>query len=152
MLHRYNTNFSFWVALSIPVALLLLPRLARGYQHAAFPLRRSGGVLQMTTSSSEKGKLLVLCGTGFLGQTICKRATLEGYSVTSLSRRGLPSPESSKSSVGNIEYRMGDACKIESISNVLSEGGYVGKSERLFRLLIYLIFIDYGIDRRSILN
>jgi hypothetical protein len=137
MLNRYNTNFALWVALSIPVALLLLPILAQGYQHAAFPSRRSGSVLQMTTSSSEKGKVLVLGGTGFLGQTLCKRATLEGYSVTSLSRRGLPSPESSKNSVGNIEYRMGDARKIESISNILNEGGYVGKSERLFRLLIY---------------
>jgi uncharacterized protein YbjT (DUF2867 family) len=71
----------------------------------------------------------VLGGTGFLGQTVCKRATLEGYAVTSLSRRGLPSPE--KSTDNNnpvaIDYRMGDAGKIECISSILSEGGYVGK-------------------------
>lgn len=36
-----------------------------------------------------KGKLLVLGGTGFLGNNIACRAILEGYSVTSLSRRGL---------------------------------------------------------------
>jgi nucleoside-diphosphate-sugar epimerase len=82
-----------------------------------------------SSSSSSKGKLLVLGGTGFLGQTVCKRATLEGYAVTSLSRRGLPSPE--KSTDNNnpvaIDYRMGDAGKIESISSILSEGGYVGK-------------------------
>ena len=83
----------------------------------------------MATSSQSKGKLLVLGGTGFLGQTICKRATLEGYSITSLSRRGLPSPGAgSESLVGsNVEYRSGDARKIESIQNILDEGGYVGE-------------------------
>jgi hypothetical protein len=49
--------------------------------------------------------------------------------VTSLSRRGLPSPEKSTDNYNQvaIDYRMGDAGKIESISNVLAEGGYVGK-------------------------
>jgi uncharacterized protein YbjT (DUF2867 family) len=80
------------------------------------------------TSKSDKGKLLILGGTGFVGQTLCKRASLEGYSVTSLSRRGLPSPEgATKSAPGGIDYRMGDASKIESITNLLDEGGYVGK-------------------------
>lgn len=82
-----------------------------------------------TMRKSNKGKLLVLGGTGFLGQTICKRAALEGYAVTSLSRRGLPSPE--RKSFGNAEYRMGDARKKESISNILDEGGYVGKSQKI---------------------
>lgn len=76
-----------------------------------------------------KGKILVLGGTGFLGQTICKRAVLEGYSVTSLSRRGLP-PDTESSSVAagisNIDYRQGDARKKESVSNILDEGGYTG--------------------------
>lgn len=45
---------------------------------------------QDKSSFSSAGKILVLGGTGFLGQTVCKRALAEGFQVTSLSRRGLP--------------------------------------------------------------
>lgn len=74
-----------------------------------------------TTDSSKKGKLLVLGGTGFLGQTVCKRAVLEGYKVTSLSRRGTTT-ESSRT----IDYRQGDARKSDTVANILAEGGYTG--------------------------
>lgn len=103
-----------------------------------------------------KGKLLVLGGTGFLGNNIACRAILEGYSVTSLSRRGLtPSVgealrEATYSSAsgarrrigrngsGNsggaafrraelkIDYRKGDARDATVIRNILNEGGYIG--------------------------
>jgi nucleoside-diphosphate-sugar epimerase len=79
--------------------------------------------------SNKKGKLLVLGGTGFLGQTVCKRAVLEGYKVTSLSRRGLPpdlDSESSVSSISTVDYRQGDARQKESIAAILAEGGYTG--------------------------
>ena len=84
----------------------------------------------MMATVTKKGKVLVLGGTGFLGQTVCKRATLEGYSCVSLSRRGLPSPEKDGAE-RNIDYRQGDARNIETISNILNEGGYVGKSRRV---------------------
>lgn len=77
----------------------------------------------------KKGKLLVLGGTGFLGQTVCKRALLEGYEVTSLSRRGVPDAgtddDASSSAVG-VSYRLGDARKKETVTNILGEGGYTG--------------------------
>ena len=79
-------------------------------------------------TSNNKGKLLVLGGTGFLGQEICNRAISEGYSVTSLSRRGLPppviGPSSNSKDSARIDYRQGDAGNIESIRNILNEGGY----------------------------
>lgn len=111
----------------------------------------SSSVRMMSTALSlggkkSKGKLLVLGGTGFVGQTVCKRASLEGYAVTSLSRRGLPSPDlsyfrsrtsgvsddnsgsaSTSSTTGPpVDYRVGDARNLESIRNILNEGGYVG--------------------------
>jgi len=81
--------------------------------------------------SKTTSKLLVLGGTGFLGQAVCKRAIIEGYEVTSLSRRGLPPyrPDNSadtKSTLDKVDYRQGDALVPESINNILNEGGYVG--------------------------
>jgi nucleoside-diphosphate-sugar epimerase len=80
-------------------------------------------------SNNKKGKILVLGGTGFLGQTICKRAVLEGYAVTSLSRRGLPAltdKEQTVSSISTVDYRQGDARVKDSIVDILQEGGYTG--------------------------
>lgn len=80
----------------------------------------------------KKGKLLVLGGTGFLGQTVCKRAVLEGYDVTSLSRRGLP-PGAASSSASPIDYRRGDARQKGTVADILNnnnddddDGGYTG--------------------------
>ena len=86
-----------------------------------------------SSSSKKKGKVLVLGGTGYLGQTICQKAVLEGYSVVSLSRRGLPSRGTSKLQESlesfdssKVDYRQGDARQIESIRNILNEGGFAG--------------------------
>lgn len=102
-----------------------------------------------TVDGNKKGKLLVLGGTGkktnavpyglklysrnlhslyslsgFLGQTILKRAVVEGYQVTSVSRRGvLPDTPSTST---NIDYRKGDAREKDTIVNILNEGGYTG--------------------------
>jgi len=60
----------------------------------------------------EKGKLLVLGGSGFVGQMVCQRAVTEGYTVTSLSRSGLPPgiDPSLASHGGKVTYRKGNAC------------------------------------------
>ena len=87
-----------------------------------------------TVSGSKKGKLLVLGGTGYLGQTVCQKAVLEGYSVVSLSRRGLPSRETSRQQQGasesfdssKVHYRQGDARQAESIRIIFDEGGFTG--------------------------
>lgn len=76
----------------------------------------------MSATTNKKGKLLVLGGTGFLGQAICKRALVEGYQVTSISRRGIVDGEDA----GNVDYRKGDARQEATINNILNEGGYTG--------------------------
>lgn len=68
----------------------------------------------------DKGKILVLGGSGFLGGTVARRAILEGYSVTSLSRRGAPEEDANE----GIDYRTGDARSSGTIGNILKEGEY----------------------------
>jgi nucleoside-diphosphate-sugar epimerase len=52
--------------------------------------------------------LLVLGGSGFVGREVCRNAVQRGYSVTSLSRRGLnPDPESPLMS--QVDWQAGDA-------------------------------------------
>lgn len=68
----------------------------------------------------DKGKILVLGGSGFLGGTIARRAILEGYSVTSVSRRGKPDEDANE----GIDYRVGDARTEGTIEKILKEGDY----------------------------
>lgn len=80
-------------------------------------------------NNNNKGKLLILGGTGFLGQTVGRRAVLEGYAVTSLSRRGLPATSSEAAStlaLEKVDYRQGDARQPSTVAAILQEGGYVG--------------------------
>lgn len=69
------------------------------------------------TTANSKKKLLVLGGTGFLGQNICEQALLAGYDVVSLSRRGLPP----SGGISDVDYRQGDARTKISVANILGE-------------------------------
>jgi hypothetical protein len=144
LFHRLNPCVALWTMMATTMMILSSNtrcsyvrafHLQAQSRHRSFRRISSSSSLPSSsadlTSKSDKGKLLILGGTGFVGQTLCKRASLEGYSVTSLSRRGLPSPEGvTKSAPGGIDYRMGDASNIESITDLLDEGGYVGKFVR----------------------
>jgi nucleoside-diphosphate-sugar epimerase len=72
----------------------------------------SGGM-----NDNSRGRLLVLGGTGYLGQAVCQRAIEQGYQVTSLSRRGLPP----SNPVSQVEYRQGDARQKNVIQQILQE-------------------------------
>lgn len=82
-------------------------------------------------TKGSKGKILILGGSGFLGSAIVQRAVLEGYSVTSLSRRGRPVTDPQSTTTSDdvisdtlIDYRSGDARKKGTIETILNEGGY----------------------------
>ena len=77
----------------------------------------------------EKGKLLVLGGTGFIGSKICERALSSGYDVVSISRRGDPpgDPHRYPSDImQRVDWRKGDCTREDTIAAVLQEGGFVG--------------------------
>lgn len=76
----------------------------------------------------EKGKLLVLGGTGFIGSKICERALSSGYDVVSISRRGDPpgDPHRYPSDMKRVDWRKGDCTREDTIAAVLQEGGFVG--------------------------
>jgi nucleoside-diphosphate-sugar epimerase len=94
-------------------------------------------------AKSNKGKILVLGGSGYLGGNVARRAVLEGYTVTSLSRRGKPqrrkrnrrnnnNNNNNKSNdnnefalvENNIDFRVGDARDGETVQAILREGNY----------------------------
>lgn len=78
--------------------------------------------------------LLPYC-EGFLGQAVCKRAALDGYQVTSLSRRGQPPKGDSSPSTQNIRYLAGDAREKSTIEDILKEGSYAG---------MFLVFVCFS--------
>jgi len=77
--------------------------------------------------SRSKGKILVLGGNGYLGSNVVKRALLNDYSVTSLSRRGVKDDsDTNKLKESQIfDDRLGDARNITIVENILDEGGYI---------------------------
>lgn len=115
------------------ILLLLLIRSSSVFgwgSHRVWIPRKSTSLDASTPSAfrGNKGKLLVLGGSGFVGQTVCRRAIVEGFSVTSLSRRGMPnsSSQTTSSAADKIDYRTGDARQKVAIQNILQERGYVG--------------------------
>ncbi len=74
--------------------------------------------------SEQKGKLLLLGGTGFVGSEILKVATGQGYKVVALSRRGLPPGGAPPNS--NVEWRTGNAVDPAVVPAILAEGGFSG--------------------------
>jgi hypothetical protein len=104
-------------------------------------IRRGSTSTSTTTSNTietvassnhpKKGRLLILGGTGYLGQEVCQKAVQAGYSVVALSRRGVPTSSSSSSSAAlrnhpKIDYRKGDARQKESIVQIIQEGNICG--------------------------
>ena len=77
--------------------------------------------------SGEKGKLLLLGGTGFVGSEILRYATGQGYKVVALSRRGSP-PSGAAPSIGagSVEWRAGNAIDPTVVPAILAEGGFTG--------------------------
>lgn len=69
-------------------------------------------------------KILILGGTGFIGSTVSRIAVSSGFQVTSLSRRGIPSPDSKP--VEGVTWLQGDATDPAVLHRVIKEGEYDG--------------------------
>jgi len=85
-------------------------------------------------SQTSKGNLLILGGTGFLGSEIIKRAVMEGYSVTSISRKG---NDTAKDDQGDVQFIKGDARDPSLVKEILQNSNepYVGVVHSLGLLL-----------------
>jgi nucleoside-diphosphate-sugar epimerase len=118
------------------------PLVQRSFIHLRTTTTRNRTFIQSTSTTSsttieteknpsnqKKGRILVLGGTGYLGQEVCHKARQEGYSVVTLSRRGTPATSNSKNknnSNNGIDYRKGDARQKESIVKIIQEGDICG--------------------------
>ncbi|CAB1115868.1 unnamed protein product [Ectocarpus sp. CCAP 1310/34] len=65
-------------------------------------------------------KILVLGGTGFIGSTVSRIAVDSGCEVTSLSRRGTPSPDSDP--LPGVNFLKGDATDPAVVRQVINDG------------------------------
>ena len=93
---------------------------------AAHRLLVSATTAAQPPASSPRGKLLVLGGTGFVGQRVCRLALDDGWSVVSLSRRGRPGAEDGVDSrvLASVDWRTADATDGDAARSVLAEGGF----------------------------
>eukprot|EP00903_Cladosiphon_okamuranus_P016349 g15077.t1 len=78
----------------------------------------------MATSRGLAPNILVLGGTGFIGSTVSRIAIENGCQVTSLSRRGTPSPDSD--TVPGVTFLKGDATDPDVLTKVISDGNFDG--------------------------
>mmetsp|Transcript_6838 Transcript_6838/g.9016 ORF Transcript_6838/g.9016 Transcript_6838/m.9016 type:complete len:284 (-) Transcript_6838:212-1063(-) len=76
----------------------------------------------ITMKASAPKKILVLGGTGFVGSNVIRYALSEGFSVTSLSRRGKPSVTGGLSS--KVDWKKGDATNPDLVSEIIQEGEF----------------------------
>lgn len=77
------------------------------------------------SNQRKKGRILVLGGTGYLGQEVCAKAVAKGYSVVTLSRRGTPASVTKNNNM-DIDYRKGDARQKEAVAKIIQEGNICG--------------------------
>eukprot|EP00752_Nemacystus_decipiens_P018397 g16500.t1 len=78
----------------------------------------------MATARGLAPNILVLGGTGFIGSTISRIAVEHGCQVTSLSRRGTPSPESDP--IPGVTFIKGDATDPAVLARVIGDGDFDG--------------------------
>ncbi len=132
------SSCSYWCSAFVPTT---------GSSTRNLPPRRKNGrtiVTQLQSSKSDnngksannvfvkkegKGRILILGGSGFLGENIACRAIREGYAVTSISRRGRPAGDNDACR-NKIDYRIGDARDLKTIEAILNEDALVDDSER----------------------
>jgi len=146
-----NKCWAFTMMLSLFVLLLVLPNEVCSWSTRTVVMMSSSSRSSSKSSSSSsneessqtrnafaknnKGKILVLGGSGYLGGNVARRAVLEGYSVTSLSRRGKPQPRKRKRRKNDsnnefallensIDFRTGDARDGDTVQGILKEGNY----------------------------
>jgi hypothetical protein len=111
-----------------PVAAFSSPAACRGMASSGVQACKA-----MANGMANKGKLLVLGGTGFVGTELIRQALERGYNIVGLSRRGADS-EAGKMFQG-VDWRQGDASKEGVVSQILAEGGYTGVVHAIGMLL-----------------
>ena len=125
--------------LNIAIAAALIPKPFQNFRTASLSAKNALYSSASSSSSQEsaasvygksiesKGNILLLGGSGFLGSAIAKRALMEGYEVTSISRRGKQQQQSAGVSDGSkddvlekVKFILGDARNAETIQQILS--------------------------------
>jgi len=95
--------------------------------------------LRMQLGGGAPTKLLVIGGNGFVGREVCKYAVQNGFSVTSLSRRGqCPDPEDEI--LSQVEWQAGNALDKATVDK------YVNQADAVVHAIGLLFDVNSGLE------
>merc|ERR1719453_605127 len=96
--------------------------------------------ISMQGGGSERKKLLVIGGNGFVGRQVCKYAVRSGkFSVTSLSRRG-ECPKPNDPELSQVTWAAGNALDKSTVDK------YVGEADAVVHAIGLLFDVNSGLQ------
>jgi len=107
---------------------------------AAVQPRASRRIVTMAAEAPKR--ILVLGGSGFVGREVCRRAVRRGWSVTSLSRRGI-NPVEDDPALGSVSWKAGDAADAATVKAL------VQNSDAVVHAIGLLFDVESGLQQLS---
>lgn len=96
--------------------------------------------IRMQLAPQRSNRLLVIGGNGFVGREVCKRAVENGFTVTSLSRRG-ECPDPNDKLLSQVDWQAGNALDKATINK------YVNSADAVVHAIGLLFDVNSGLKQ-----